>query len=71
MKIWLLEESHPLQVPVSGDNRPPDVCVIELGGTIGDIEGTLCVCVCDFELGPWVLLETWFSSLALIQQQSC
>jgi len=27
------------QVPVSGDNRPPDVCVIELGGTIGDIEG--------------------------------
>ena len=46
MKIWLLEESHPLQVPVSGDNRPPDVCVIELGGTIGDIEGTLCVCVC-------------------------
>ncbi|XP_062216809.1 uncharacterized protein LOC133916924 [Phragmites australis] len=24
--------------PVDGEERPPDVCVIELGGTIGDIE---------------------------------
>lgn len=26
-------------IPISGDEQPPDVCVIELGGTIGDIEG--------------------------------
>ncbi|XP_008560929.3 CTP synthase [Microplitis demolitor] len=27
------------QIPVTEDNNPPEVCVIELGGTIGDIEG--------------------------------
>ncbi|XP_053396420.1 CTP synthase 2-like [Mercenaria mercenaria] len=27
------------RVPVDGDNKTPDVCIIELGGTIGDIEG--------------------------------
>lgn len=27
------------KVPVDGDNQTPDVCIIELGGTIGDIEG--------------------------------
>ncbi|KAH3730425.1 CTP synthase 1-like [Dreissena polymorpha] len=27
------------KVPVDGDNSPPDLCIIELGGTIGDIEG--------------------------------
>jgi len=26
-------------VPVSGNSKTPDVCIIELGGTIGDIEG--------------------------------
>ena len=26
-------------IPVSEDGGVPDVCVIELGGTIGDIEG--------------------------------
>jgi CTP synthase len=26
-------------VSISGDDQPPDICVIELGGTIGDIEG--------------------------------
>ena len=26
------------QVPVDGKDGPPDVCVIELGGTVGDIE---------------------------------
>ncbi len=25
--------------PVDGTNNPPDFCIIELGGTIGDIEG--------------------------------
>ena len=27
------------QIPVSETGHTPDVCVIELGGTIGDIEG--------------------------------
>ncbi|PIC13478.1 hypothetical protein B9Z55_027837 [Caenorhabditis nigoni] len=27
------------QIPVDGTNEQPDVCIIELGGTIGDIEG--------------------------------
>ncbi|CAH1800129.1 unnamed protein product [Owenia fusiformis] len=27
------------RVPVDGDEQEPDVCIIELGGTIGDIEG--------------------------------
>ncbi|XP_052810438.1 CTP synthase 2-like [Mya arenaria] len=27
------------KVPVDGDNATPDICIIELGGTIGDIEG--------------------------------
>ncbi|XP_074640520.1 CTP synthase 1-like [Tubulanus polymorphus] len=27
------------KVPVDGTNETPDVCIIELGGTIGDIEG--------------------------------
>ena len=26
------------QIPVDGRDGPPDVCVIELGGTVGDIE---------------------------------
>ncbi|XP_064606995.1 CTP synthase 1-like isoform X2 [Liolophura sinensis] len=26
-------------IPVNGDQQRPDVCIIELGGTIGDIEG--------------------------------
>lgn len=26
------------QVPVSGSGKIPEVCIIELGGTIGDIE---------------------------------
>lgn len=26
------------QIPVDGDNETPDVCIIELGGTVGDIE---------------------------------
>jgi len=26
-------------IPVSSDEKKPEVCIIELGGTIGDIEG--------------------------------
>ena len=26
-------------IPVSSDGKKPEVCIIELGGTIGDIEG--------------------------------
>lgn len=26
-------------IPVTPDNTPPRVCIVELGGTIGDIEG--------------------------------
>lgn len=26
------------QIPVDGTNLPPHVCVVELGGTIGDVE---------------------------------
>eukprot|EP01083_Nonionella_stella_P086567 240595_1 len=29
------------QIPVDGSTAPPDVCVIELGGTVGDIESML------------------------------
>lgn len=32
---WIERVSH---VPVDGSNRIPSVCVIELGGTVGDIE---------------------------------
>lgn len=32
---WIEEVAH---VPVDGSNESPDVCVIELGGTVGDIE---------------------------------
>lgn len=32
---WIERTSH---MPVDGSNDPPQVCVIELGGTIGDIE---------------------------------
>nr|CAB3234414.1 CTP synthase 1 [Phallusia mammillata] len=28
-----------VKIPVNGDQEPPEVCIIELGGTIGDIEG--------------------------------
>jgi CTP synthase len=34
-------QDHILRVsqrPVSGSSSPPDVCIIELGGTVGDIE---------------------------------
>ncbi len=30
--------SHPQTHPVDGKDGQPDVCVIELGGTVGDIE---------------------------------
>ncbi|CAG9467085.1 unnamed protein product [Pedinophyceae sp. YPF-701] len=32
---WIERVAH---VPVDGQGAPPDVCVIELGGTVGDIE---------------------------------
>jgi CTP synthase (UTP-ammonia lyase) len=27
------------EIPVSSDEKKPEVCIIELGGTVGDIEG--------------------------------
>nr|XP_008105464.1 PREDICTED: CTP synthase 2 isoform X1 [Anolis carolinensis] len=33
---WVM---HQAKVPVDGDKKEPQICVIELGGTIGDIEG--------------------------------
>ncbi|CAG9136687.1 unnamed protein product [Plutella xylostella] len=33
---WVQRVSH---IPVTSDNAPPRVCIVELGGTIGDIEG--------------------------------
>ncbi|XP_078513793.1 CTP synthase 2 isoform X1 [Lissotriton helveticus] len=33
---WVIKQA---QVPVDSDRREPQICVIELGGTIGDIEG--------------------------------
>jgi CTP synthase len=27
------------QIPVDGSGLPPDVCIVELGGTVGDVEG--------------------------------
>ena len=27
------------QRPVDGNDQPPKICIIELGGTVGDIEG--------------------------------
>lgn len=35
IQAWIERVSH---VPVDGLEGPPDVCVIELGGTVGDIE---------------------------------
>ena len=32
---WIHRVAH---IPVDGSNKPPDVCMIELGGTVGDIE---------------------------------
>eukprot|EP00210_Caulerpa_lentillifera_P008485 g8094.t1 len=32
---WIERVSH---IPVDGKSEPPDVCVVELGGTVGDIE---------------------------------
>eukprot|EP01006_Ploeotia_vitrea_P028205 TRINITY_DN60932_c0_g1_i1.p2 TRINITY_DN60932_c0_g1~~TRINITY_DN60932_c0_g1_i1.p2 ORF type:complete len:593 (-),score=325.99 TRINITY_DN60932_c0_g1_i1:24-1802(-) len=29
------------QIPVDGDDQKPDVCIIELGGTVGDIESMI------------------------------
>ena len=34
---WVTRVAH---IPVSKTGEEPDVCVVELGGTIGDIEGT-------------------------------
>uniref|UniRef100_A0A8C7E5G7 CTP synthase n=1 Tax=Naja naja TaxID=35670 RepID=A0A8C7E5G7_NAJNA len=33
---WVMNQA---KVPVDGDKKEPQICVIELGGTIGDIEG--------------------------------
>lgn len=33
---WVQRVAH---IPVTPDNAPPRVCIVELGGTIGDIEG--------------------------------
>ncbi|XP_061483195.1 CTP synthase 2 isoform X6 [Rhineura floridana] len=33
---WVMNQS---KIPVDGDKKEPQICVIELGGTIGDIEG--------------------------------
>lgn len=33
---WVQRVAH---VPVTPENTPPRVCIVELGGTIGDIEG--------------------------------
>lgn len=33
---WVQRVAH---IPVTSDNAPPRVCIVELGGTIGDIEG--------------------------------
>merc|ERR1719461_1382747 len=35
---WIARVSN---IPVDGTNKSPDVCVIELGGTVGDIESSL------------------------------
>ena len=32
---WIHRVAH---IPVDGSSKPPDVCMIELGGTVGDIE---------------------------------
>jgi len=34
---WISKVAH---ISVDGSNQPPDVCVIELGGTVGDIESS-------------------------------
>lgn len=33
---WVQRVAH---IPVTSENTPPRVCIVELGGTIGDIEG--------------------------------
>lgn len=35
---WVIDVA---KVPVDNSNEQPEVCIIELGGTIGDIEGKI------------------------------
>ena len=39
-------------IPVSSDGKKPEVCIIELGGTIGDIEGMAFVEAFRYVLPP-------------------
>ena len=39
-------------IPVSSDGKKPEVCLIELGGTIGDIEGMAFVEAFRYVLAP-------------------
>ena len=39
-------------IPVSSDGKKPEVCIIELGGTIGDIEGMAFVEAFRYVLAP-------------------
>ena len=38
MQAWIQEVS---QLPVDGTGQCPDVCLIEVGGTVGDIESMI------------------------------
>ena len=40
---WLQRVS---KVPVDGSGQEPDVCLIEVGGTVGDIESMVSLTVC-------------------------
>ena len=40
-------------VPVDGRDGTPDVCVIELGGTVGDIESMPFIEARGMTLGVW------------------
>lgn len=49
---WIETVAH---IPVDGDNEEPDVCIIELGGTVGDIESAPFVEALrqfQFKVGP-------------------
>lgn len=37
---WIIDVA---KVPVDNSNKQPEVCIIELGGTVGDIEGNLLI----------------------------
>ena len=59
---WVERVAH---IPVDGRDGPPDVCVIELGGTVGDIESMPFIEALRQVRGPVLLLSCTVGGEAL------